>query len=41
VAETPELNGQMVFERLRAARIQAEAVLAERGAQPRRKVKVQ
>lgn len=41
VAETPELNGQMVFERLRAARIQAEAVLAERGAQSRRRVKVQ
>jgi len=40
VAETPELNGQLIFDRLRAARIQAEIVMAERGAQPRRKVKV-
>ncbi len=40
-AGTPELNGQTVFERLRAARVGAEAVLAERGAQPRRRVKVQ
>ncbi len=40
VAETPELNGQTVFERLRAARVGAEVVLAERGAQPRRRVKV-
>lgn len=40
VVASDDLNGQVVFERLRAARALAETVLADRGAQVRRKVKV-
>jgi Fe-S-cluster-containing hydrogenase component 2 len=40
VEATPELNGQHVFERLREARAEAEVLLAGRGAQPRRRVKI-
>ncbi len=40
VEATPALNGQIVFERLRQARAAAGPVLAARGAQARRKVKV-
>jgi len=40
IAEAPDLNGQTVFERLRAALKESEKILAERGGQPRRRVKI-
>ena len=41
IAETPDLDGQRVFEGLRAALEESERIFAERGSQPRRRVKVQ